>query len=105
MAAIKTLCPTCKTTVAIETQALLLAIRPSRPATYTLQCTTCYAISVKTADTLAEALLRRAGAIPTPAAPRHPEQPVDGPALTHDDLLELHDRLSTPNWLDELTTP
>ncbi len=32
----------------------------------------------------------------------HPENPPPGPLLTPDDLLDLHERLASPDWLSEL---
>lgn len=34
--------------------------------------------------------------------PLHPEFPPTGPAFTHDDVLDLHLKLSTSSWFDEL---
>ena len=35
--------------------------------------------------------------------PPHPESPVNGPTLTRDDLLELHELLASETWFDALT--
>ena len=34
----------------------------------------------------------------------HPECPPQGPAFTHDDVLDLHTRLGQPGWLDQMTS-
>ena len=38
------------------------------------------------------------------ALPPHPEQPSAGAALTRDDLLALHELLTTDTWFDQVTT-
>jgi len=35
--------------------------------------------------------------------PTHPESPANGPTLTRDDLLELHELLASDTWFDALT--
>ncbi len=35
----------------------------------------------------------------------HPEQAPDGPAFTHDDLLDLHRELDRESWFDQLVGP
>ena len=39
------------------------------------------------------------------ARPPHPEQPsADGPPLTRDDLLAMHELLASDTWFDQVTT-
>ena len=38
------------------------------------------------------------------ALPPHPEHPTAGEPLTHDDLLALHELLTTDTWFDQVTT-
>lgn len=36
--------------------------------------------------------------------PEHPESPPDGPRLTYDDLIDLHQALADPTWFDRLAS-
>ena len=36
--------------------------------------------------------------------PPHPEHPAAGAPMTHDDLLALHELLTTGTWFDQVTT-
>ena len=36
--------------------------------------------------------------------PPHPEHPTAGSPMTHDDLLALHELLTTDTWFDQVTT-
>jgi hypothetical protein len=38
------------------------------------------------------------------ALPAHPENPAAGAPVTHDDLLALHELLTTDTWFDQVTT-
>ena len=38
------------------------------------------------------------------ALPPHPEHPAAGAPMTHDDLLALHELLTTDTWFDQVTT-
>jgi hypothetical protein len=38
------------------------------------------------------------------ALPPHPEHPTAGEPMTHDDLLALHELLTTDTWFDRVTT-
>ena len=38
------------------------------------------------------------------ARPPHPEHPAAGAPMTHDDLLALHELLTTDTWFDQVTT-
>ena len=38
------------------------------------------------------------------ALPPHPEHPTAGAPMTHDDLLALHELLTTDTWFDQVTT-
>jgi hypothetical protein len=69
-------------------------------------CQECGATSVRTIEWRLARLLRVHGvpALPDlelePAVEPHPENPPAGPALTADELIELHDVLE--DWFDEL---
>lgn len=73
-------------------------MRPVLPATYTIWCHACGAVSVKRADALVAGLLRTAGVTPVDGASPHPEAP-SGPPLSYDDLLDLHLLLTIDEWL------
>lgn len=41
---------------------------------------------------------------PDEALPPHPEHPTTGAPMTHDDLLALHELLTTDTWFDQVRT-
>lgn len=97
---IETICPACRTTVALESCELLLAVHRHPPATYTMACPNCGALSVKPAESAVVALLGRVG-VPAVILEGHPESPPSGPQSSLDDLLELHELLATDDWLSQ----
>jgi predicted RNA-binding Zn-ribbon protein involved in translation (DUF1610 family) len=76
-------------------------------SSYRFSCPDCTVVVEKPADDRVASLLTTGG-VPTeditpPAEavlPPHPEQPAPGPALTLDDLLDLHLALEDPTWFD-----
>jgi predicted RNA-binding Zn-ribbon protein involved in translation (DUF1610 family) len=87
---IRTACPSCGATLSLDPDDVVLASWPEPPATYTISCPDCGAVSVKRADSLAEWLLRTAGVVAIPAAPLNPLWLPGSPPLSLDDLLDLH---------------
>jgi hypothetical protein len=71
-------------------------------------CEECGATSVRTIEWRLARLLRVNGvaALPDlelePAVEPHPENPPAGPALTADDIIELHEVLERTHWFAEL---
>ena len=87
---IRATCPSCRATVSLDANDVVLAIRPAPPATYTISCPDCGAISVKPANPPAEWLLLAAGVVPVPAAPLNPGSLPGSPLLSFDELLDLY---------------
>lgn len=71
---------------------------------YRFSCPTCTETVTKPADQRIARLLRTGGVavVEPPPPPVHPEDPPGGPALTHDDLLDLHRLLEGADWFHEL---
>lgn len=79
---------------------------------YRFACPDCAEVVRKPADERIAQLLTTGGvpveevaegeAILEADLPPHPERPVGGAPLTHDDLLDLHLKLQTDGWFDEL---
>jgi hypothetical protein len=70
-------------------------------ATYVFICPDCHMAEVRTAEEHVVEVLRSAGVVcaewQLPA--ELGERPI-GPPLTHDDLLDFHELLATPDWFD-----
>lgn len=71
-------CQACALTSTVPVDALLVSVAAET--------------SADTADSTDEAL------------PPHPEHPAAGAPMTHDDLLALHELLTTDTWFDQVTT-
>lgn len=79
---------------------------------YRFRCPTCTHVVAKPADARIADLLRTGGVKAQEAEdpfellssllPRHPEDPPAGPALSYDDLLDLHLLLAQEDWFDAL---
>lgn len=74
---------------------------------YTFTCTSCGVRIAKPADEKVAEILKSGGvAIEFIGActltDPHPESPPEGPQLTYDDLIDLHDLLETEDWFDHL---
>lgn len=127
MASIRATCPHCRTPVPLEPAAVVL--RADLPAdapgeahaggavlgAYSFLCSTCGRIATRSADAGAVRLLLLAGVwadpdlipdgdidAPVPALLLHPELPPPGPALTSDDLLDLHRVMAAEDWFSRL---
>lgn len=81
-------------------------------STYLFDCPSCADEIVKPADARIAQLLTTGG-VPvictadpledaSPPRPPHPEGVPDGPPLTFDDLLDLHELLATDDWFERL---
>jgi hypothetical protein len=123
-------CQTCSLTSTVPVDALLVSVavdepRPSGPfdadrdadtaadsadsaGTVAWTCDACSDLSTAHLDWPALLTLVTAGATLLDAAtledlPPHPEHPAAGARLTHDDLLALHELLTTDTWFDQVT--
>lgn len=111
--AIRTSCPHCAVRVWLRPREVKLALEPTADAhagRYAYLCPACSRIPVQKADRSLVRQLRAWGAEVvtgdgdhrrgTPVG--HPETAADGPPLTLDDLLDLHELLARDDWLDEI---
>jgi hypothetical protein len=99
---IRTACPSCRTTLSLDADDVVLAIGREPPTTYTISCAHCGAVSVKRADSLAEWLLRTAGVVAVPATPLDAVSLPGTPLLSFDDLLDLYLLLADEERSDTL---
>jgi hypothetical protein len=72
-------------------------------------CDACADLTTARLDWLARLTLLTAGATvlddaTDEALPPHPEHPAAGAPMTHDDLLALHELLTTDTWFDQVRT-
>ncbi|HEX2026534.1 MAG TPA: hypothetical protein VHF25_00890 [Nitriliruptorales bacterium] len=116
MRVVRSTCPSCGPVdlYASEIELTIVPVDGSRVgpgSTYAFACPSCAALVTKPADDRIVELLVTAGVDPNlvrrdrhPAgrSTPHPEQPPDGPALTYDDLIDLHVLLRDPGWFDQL---
>ena len=83
-------------------------------STYRFLCPDCFELVTKPADSRIAQLLSTGG-VPIEESgdldhfletlrPPHPEQPAEGPQLTVDDLLDLHELLARDDWFERLLT-
>lgn len=111
--AIRTSCPHCAVSIWLQPREVKLALEPSADAhagRYAFLCPACSRIPVQKADGPLVRRLRAWGVEVVTGQfrsqpgtpPGHPEIAADGPALTHDDVLDLHTLLQTDGWFDEL---
>lgn len=107
MARLKKRCPVCGTTIDLDPQGVAFVTRDpvdDGPAAYAFGCPGCATPVVVSADRTTVDLLRIAGVheIRAPVAPDHPEARPTGPALTLDDLIDLHLALEAEDLLAEV---
>lgn len=103
MSVIQGRCPRCGE-VELEPGATSLVAPTADSDRYLLdfRCPTCARrFRSAVAQPVARALQRAGVHLRRPEA-EHPERPPSGPALTHDDLLDLHLLLASEDWFDEL---
>lgn len=103
MTTIKATCPTCGE-VELTPDDIELRVCNFAPASsYSFECPMCVSVVEKPADDRVVQLLISGGVhavvweFPAEAAER-----PEGPALTHDDLLDFHLLLEQPNWFEHL---
>ncbi len=115
MTTIRATCPSCGE-VDLTPDQIRLTVVPSvadqvgPDSHYTFTCPSCEDRVDKPADERIARLLTTGGVevsvlertVGTPASP-HPERPPAGPALTYDDLLDLHLLLRRDDWFESLT--
>lgn len=101
------ICPECHAEVSLSARRLTVrvdeGIATSGEVLFT--CLNCHATVAVLVDPAAVALLVTGGvshlSLSSPVM-AHPESVTDGPALTHDDLLDLHRELARDTWFDQL---
>ncbi len=117
MTRIRTTCPHCgEVEVGAGDVVLHLVAESLGGGWYGFQCPSCGTPVRKPADSRVARLLIGGGvsvasgdpgmsvhpAVSAPGMTAHPEAPRDGPALTYDDLLDLHLLLESDDWFLEL---
>lgn len=112
MTRIRATCPDCGEVDLLPVDVTLHLVRQgerdvAEGSCYRFVCPDCEELVSKPADERIAQLLETGGVevredVPAPAG--HPEQPPGGPALTPDDLLDLHELLQREDWFDELVS-
>lgn len=113
MTTIRATCPTCGEVDLTPEQIVLTVVRaeaaPVGPDShYAFTCPTCTEHVEKPADERIAHLLTTGGVNVSVveeadrSLEEHPESPPEGPALTYDDLLDLHVLLADDGWFDQL---
>lgn len=102
MTTITALCSSCSGTARLTGAEVGVRTDTSGSAQLSFLCLRCEVVSTAalTADQCAQ--LEAAGVGVERAARPHPEHPHAGPALTRDDLLDLHLLLATDGWFAAL---
>ena len=103
-------CPECQAEVSLSARRLLVRVdegtATSGEALFT--CLSCHKTAAVQLDAPGVAVLVMGGvthlSLSAPLV-EHPEYAPDGPALTHDDLLDLHRELDRESWFDQLVGP
>ena len=104
MATLRTTCTNCHCDVGLEPGEVLAASNDQLSGDYAFVCPACHELAVRPADTHALHLLRSIEVHVLDATrPPHPEAPPAGPALTLDDLIDLHQLMEDSRFLDRLT--
>ncbi|MFW5934144.1 MAG: hypothetical protein ACOCT8_05390 [Actinomycetota bacterium] len=112
MTRIRASCPACGEVDLSPDEVVLHVVRArdgdiDAASSYRFTCPSCDEPVAKPADERIVELLATGGVQIVEAGtelPPHPEQPPAGPALTHDDLLDLHLALQGDEWFLELLT-
>jgi hypothetical protein len=113
---IRASCPTCGEVELQPDDVALCLVRDrdgevTDASSYRFDCPGCCEEVVKPADERIAELLLRGGveveerdelSDPVDQRPAHPESPAPGPALTYDDLLDLHLELTDDAWFERL---
>lgn len=100
-------CPACTSAVTVPARALVLRVDGGQATSgeVLFTCLVCHATVVVVMDAPGVAALLSGGVTHlamTAPDPGHPECPRGGPALTADDVIDLHQRLSDDSWIDEV---
>jgi predicted RNA-binding Zn-ribbon protein involved in translation (DUF1610 family) len=110
-------CPSCGEVDLRPDDVVLSVVRAcdgliSDASSYRFNCPDCTEVVTKPADERIAQLLTTGGVPveeasevadePVDARPPHPEFPPSGRALSVDDLLDLHEKLESDGWFDEL---
>jgi hypothetical protein len=109
MSRIALTCPACAAEVTVSSRHLMLRVDAgeSDGGELLYTCLFCDATVTKALDSASVAALVAVGvtflALSEPAI-HHPECPPSGPAFTHDDLLDLHNRLAETGWFDQVVS-
>lgn len=103
-------CPECRAEVSLPARRLLVRVDAGRATAGELlfTCLGCQATPAVplAVDTVASLTLSGVTFVSlSEPVVEHPESRTDGPALTHDDLLDLHAQLDSDAWFDELVGP
>ena len=104
------ICPECQAEVSLSARRLLVRVdegtATSGEALFT--CLSCHNTAAVQLDAPGVAVLVMGGvthlSLSVPLV-EHPETAPDGPAFTHDDLLDLHSELDRESWFDQLVGP
>jgi rRNA maturation protein Nop10 len=103
MTTIKATCPGCGE-VDLGADDILLRIGASRSVnTYGFTCPECGDFVEKPADDRIVRLLLSGGVVPVPVhVPAEALEVHDGPAISHDDILDFHELLEGDGWFDDI---
>ncbi|HUH08845.1 MAG TPA: hypothetical protein VML96_13675 [Egibacteraceae bacterium] len=105
MTTIKATCPTCGEVGLTPHDIELRVDRQETDASfYAFKCPTCDGRVRKPADERVIRLLISGGVavLETEAEPEPPKPRFEGPAISHDDLLDFHALLQSPGWFDQI---
>ncbi|MFV0315778.1 MAG: hypothetical protein ACK5O2_02305 [Microthrixaceae bacterium] len=105
MALIRATCSDCGD---VELRSRDLKVRMCRTtgaATYLFRCPSCAMIEVRPAESHVVDVLLAAGVSSTEwDLPSELHERVDGPVITHDDVLDFHDMLNGTDWFSTLAS-
>lgn len=100
---VRATCPTCGDVELTVDQLAAIVCATTNEGSYAFQCPECGLAVVKQAESHVVELLASAGVrLSVFELPAELEEPHDGAALTHDDLLAFHDRLQRDDWFAEV---
>lgn len=103
MTTIKATCPTCgEVSLTPDDIELRVDLQDGSRCYYSFTCPGCYWEVRKPADNRVVRLLESGGVAALPLPPADAGPRFDGPAITHDDLLDFHTLLRTDGWFDRL---
>ena len=101
------ICPQCASELSLSPRRLMVRVDAERPSEGELMftCLGCHRTSAVPLDAAAVAALVSSGvtflSLTVPVV-EHPEARPDGPALTTDDLLDLHAELGRDAWFEDI---